>query len=258
VRYRSRKADFSVDVLSVLSQVHPEMQISSDGMVVLNDIIIDLVHRIMKEALELLCKINRTILSSREILIATRLVLPGVLAKQSEIEGVKALAEFTKHPLEANVPLFEMADKIEKRRKLEGIAEIATSDPEIKREEETTNQDEEHNKSGPHHPLTFSADRMREFLTSFGRKMEDTVFPFMTAVAQCMCTEVLQLSGNCVRDSQDTHIQPRHINIAIRYDTQLDKYMQMVVIANGGTFPNIHSALLPTKPKRIHEQSVDF
>ncbi|CAL2052467.1 unnamed protein product [Caenorhabditis brenneri] len=39
---------------------------------------------------------------------------------------------------------------------------------------------------------------------------------------------------------------PRHINVAVRNDEELNKMLAGVTISGGGVFPNIHSALLPT------------
>ena len=40
-------------------------------------------------------------------------------------------------------------------------------------------------------------------------------------------------------------IIPRHIQLAIRNDEELNKLLGGVTIASGGVLPNIHSVLLP-------------
>jgi histone H2A len=40
---------------------------------------------------------------------------------------------------------------------------------------------------------------------------------------------------------------PRHIQLAVRNDEELNKLLGGVTIASGGVIPNIHSVLLPKK-----------
>ncbi|KAF1794867.1 Histone H2A conserved site [Phytophthora cactorum] len=44
-----------------------------------------------------------------------------------------------------------------------------------------------------------------------------------------------------------TRIIPRHIQMAVRNDEELNKLLGDVTIASGGVMPNIHSVLLPKK-----------
>ena len=47
--------------------------------------------------------------------------------------------------------------------------------------------------------------------------------------------------------SKKTRIVPRHLQLAIRNDEELNKLLGHVTIAQGGVLPNIHSVLLPKK-----------
>lgn len=58
---------------------------------------------------------------------------------------------------------------------------------------------------------------------------------------------MLELAGNAARDNKKRRINPRHINLAIRNDEELNKLLGNVTIAQGGVLPNIHSVLLPKK-----------
>ncbi|KAG6975243.1 hypothetical protein JG688_00002574 [Phytophthora aleatoria] len=49
------------------------------------------------------------------------------------------------------------------------------------------------------------------------------------------------------RDHKKTRIIPRHIQMAVRNDEELNKLLGDVTIASGGVMPNIHSVLLPKK-----------
>ena len=47
-----------------------------------------------------------------------------------------------------------------------------------------------------------------------------------------------QLAGNAARDNKKTRIIPRHIQLAIRNDEELNKLLSGVTIAQGGVLPN--------------------
>ena len=47
--------------------------------------------------------------------------------------------------------------------------------------------------------------------------------------------------------NKKTRIIPRHIQLAVRNDEELNKLMANATIACGGVLPNIHSTLLPKK-----------
>merc|ERR1719337_615800 len=70
---------------------------------------------------------------------------------------------------------------------------------------------------------------------------------YLTAVIEYITAEILELAGNAAKDAKKQRIIPRHIQLAIRNDEELNKYLGNVTIANGGVLPNIHSVLLPKK-----------
>jgi histone H2A len=52
-----------------------------------------------------------------------------------------------------------------------------------------------------------------------------------------------------LENDKKTRIVPRHIQLAIRNDEELNKLLNQVTIASGGVLPNIHVFLLPRKGK---------
>ena len=72
---------------------------------------------------------------------------------------------------------------------------------------------------------------------------------YLAAVLEYLAAEILELAGNASRDNKKVRIVPRHIQLAVRNDEELNKLLSDVVIASGGVLPNIHSILLPRKSK---------
>merc|ERR1711981_1407802 len=70
---------------------------------------------------------------------------------------------------------------------------------------------------------------------------------YLAAVLEYLAAEVLELAGNAAKEDKKSRVVPRHIQLAIRHDDELNKLMGGTTIASGGVLPNIHVALLPVK-----------
>ena len=68
--------------------------------------------------------------------------------------------------------------------------------------------------------------------------------PVMLAgVLEYLAQEVLELAGNCCIEDKRARITPRHLQLAIRHDDELNKLMMNTTISNGGVLHNVHKFL---------------
>jgi len=77
---------------------------------------------------------------------------------------------------------------------------------------------------------------------------------YMAAVLEYLSAEILELAGNAARDNKKTRIIPRHLQLAVRNDEELNKLLGGVTIAQGGVLPNIQAVLLPKKSEKRSKQ----
>jgi histone H2A len=79
---------------------------------------------------------------------------------------------------------------------------------------------------------------------------------YLAAILEYLTAEILELAGNAARDNKKTRNIPRHIQLAVRNDEELNKLFGGVTIAQGGVLPNIHSVLVPksSAPKEGKEE----
>lgn len=99
--------------------------------------------------------------------------------------------------------------------------------------------------------LQFPVGRIGKYLKigRYAPRISDTAPVYLAAVLEYLAAEILELAGNATRDNKKIRITPRHAQLAVRNDEELNKLLGGVVISAGGVLPNIHNVLLPkTKP----------
>ena len=89
------KESYARYIYQVLKQVHPDTRISSKGMSIMNSFCNEMFEKLAAEASRLARYNKKLTIGSREIQTATRLLLPGELAKHAVSEGTKAVTKYT-------------------------------------------------------------------------------------------------------------------------------------------------------------------
>ena len=99
--------------------------------------------------------------------------------------------------------------------------------------------------------LTFPVGRLGTMMKKgrFAKRVGGGAPVYMAAVLEYLVAELLELAGNACRDNKKTRIIPRHIQLAVKNDEELNKYLGRATIAAGGVMPNVHSVLLKKKGK---------
>jgi len=106
--------------------------------------------------------------------------------------------------------------------------------------------------------LTFPVHKFTKALKrAYTKRAQKGAGIFVTAVVEYVAAEILELAGATAKEQKKQRIIPRHIQLAVRNDEELNKYMRDVTIAQGGVLPNIHSVLLSKKPDKRDADAVD-
>jgi histone H2A len=81
---------------------------------------------------------------------------------------------------------------------------------------------------------------------------------FMAGVLDYLTSELCELSVNIAQQHKAQRIKPRHIQLAIRADEEINKMFANILISDGGVMPNINEYLFPKKGKKNAEATQEM
>uniref|UniRef100_A0A8C3P3F0 Histone H2A n=1 Tax=Cyanoderma ruficeps TaxID=181631 RepID=A0A8C3P3F0_9PASS len=89
--------------------------------------------------------------------------------------------------------------------------------------------------------LQFPVGRIYRLLRrgKYAHRIGSAAAIYLAAVLEYMTAEVLELAGNAACENKKTRIMPRHIQLAVSNDDELNKFFACVTIPQGGTAPSL-------------------
>lgn len=210
---RHRHNGYGTFLYKVLKQVGPDTGITTGAMTTMRSFVADLFERVGSEAGKLARYNKRVTLGSREIQAATRLILPGELAKHATSEGAKAVMKYR---------------GVDQTKKTTASGRQSRSA-----------------RAG----LVFPVSRVHRHLSEnkYAQRTGQTAAVYLAAVLEYLAAEIFELAATAAANNKKKRIIERHIMLAVRKDKELDDLLGNVAIANAGVTPYINAALVPAR-----------
>ena len=97
--------------------------------------------------------------------------------------------------------------------------------------------------------LQFPVGRIGSLLKKgrYAKRVGGAAPVYMAAVLEYLVAEILELAGNAARDHKKQRILPRFIQLAVRNDEELGRFLGRVTIPSGGVLPHVNQALVSDK-----------
>ncbi|XP_060759952.1 histone H2A-like [Neoarius graeffei] len=74
---------------------------------------------------------------------------------------------------------------------------------------------------------------------------------YLAVVLEYLTAQIMELASNASHDNNKTRIIPRHLQLTVCNNEELNKLHGGVTTAQGGVLPNIQAMLLPKKTMKI-------
>ena len=207
---------FPLYVSRVLRQVHPDMKIGRITREQVSSFMDVVARELVSKAHEMNRMAGRKTITSREIQIALRLVLPGELAKHAVSEGTKAVIKF-------------------------GSTDAGTKGAPIRHE----------TRAG----LTVSTSLARRYIKEFSSSSMHIGAGapiYLAGALEYLIAEIMELGGNACRDQKRVTISIRDVMLAINNDAELSELRAKnnIYFLGAGVLPFIDGRLIPSEEKK--------
>uniref|UniRef100_UPI00358FA1D8 late histone H2A.L3-like n=1 Tax=Myxine glutinosa TaxID=7769 RepID=UPI00358FA1D8 len=109
-------------------------------------------------------------------------------------------------------------------------------------------------RAGLHFPVSRVHRHLRK--GNYAKRIGAGAPVYLAAVLEYLAAETLELAcnANAARDNKKSRIIPRHLQLAVRNDEELNKLLGGVTISQGGVLPNIHMPCCSPRRQRASKR----